>query len=479
MLSLTERNRRTGWGRKASVALSACDSLLDVDLPAELTDEALADPAGAETQMITAITHFEDGFDLHVDEVFDREGGGEIFMCGPCTPHLFRVANNQFGSMAKSVRFASFLHAKLTDEWTVDQVPERAEFMAVSSIYEGASLAWMGQNLCEAAIDAGPLLFPDAVLSMAEGRLTRALSEVSAAGDFALVSRISSSAMTMAYGLRAQVRWMAGAMADAQQVPNGFTAFVTREANRQNYIGFTRNLGSFLDLYDPIDWWPGGTNPATGQPWPDVLPFTGYTFLGITPDGRTVHDDGIPVRTEGTTDLLEGNNIGVEPGAVPDTRVPTRRVEIQGKGGDGYVPTKYATADDIPLVNWQEMVLIRAEGVGGQGAIDLVNELRAFDNLPLVTYADPHNAQQIRFMIIEERRRALVWEGRFFHTQLKNPDILWFPRSIGGTRGFDHAHRGGVRFLMPNSEFENNPNLTLTDRATGCNPNERPINIDI
>ena len=49
--------------------------------------------------------------------------------------------------------------------------------------------------------------------------------------------------------------------------------------------------------------------------------------------GRAVHDDGIPVRTEGTTDLLEGNNIGVEPDAVPDTRVPTRRVEIQGKGG--------------------------------------------------------------------------------------------------------------------------------------------------
>ena len=122
---------------------------------------------------------------------------------------------------------------------------------------------------------------------------------------------------------------------------------------------------------------------------------------------------------------------------------------------------------------------IRAEGVGGQGAIDLVNELRAFDNLPLVTYADPNNATQIRFVIIEERRRALVLEGRYFHTQLKNPDILWFPRSVGGTRGFDHAHRGGVRFLMPNSEFENNENLGLLDRATGYSPNERPVNIDI
>ena len=50
MRSLTERARQTGWGRRACAmlalglmvgALSACETLLDVDLPAELTDQAL------------------------------------------------------------------------------------------------------------------------------------------------------------------------------------------------------------------------------------------------------------------------------------------------------------------------------------------------------------------------------------------------------------------------------------------------------
>ena len=79
------------------------------------------------------------------------------------------------------------------------------------------------------------------------------------------------------------------------------------------------------------------------------------------------------------------------------------------------------------------MLLIRAEAAGGQGAIDLVNELRAADNLPRVTYLAGATAtpQQIRYMIIEERRRALFLEGRYFYTKLKNLDLLWFPRSAG------------------------------------------------
>ena len=79
-------------------------------------------------------------------------------------------------------------------------------------------------------------------------------------------------------------------------------------------------------------------------------------------------------------------------------------------------------------------------------------------------------------MIVEERRRALYAEARFFHTMIENPDLLWFPRNIGGSRGFGHVYDGGVRFLMPDGEYINNENLTPNDRATGCNPNEAPVN---
>jgi hypothetical protein len=131
--------------------------------------------------------------------------------------------------------------------------------------------------------------------------------------------------------------------------------------------------------------------------------------------------------------------------------------------------------DDLPLVNWEEMVLIRAEAEGGQGAINLVNELRRAEGLPLVTYADPGNAAQIRNMIIEERRRALYVEGRFYFTKLKNLDLLWFPRGRGrtGTRRTDYG--GAVRLIMPLEEFDLNPNLTRADQATGCPQHERPV----
>ncbi len=121
------------------------------------------------------------------------------------------------------------------------------------------------------------------------------------------------------------------------------------------------------------------------------------------------------------------------------------------------------------------MWLIRAEIEGGQRAIDLVNELRAADGLPLVTYADPGDAKEIRYMIIEERRRALHLEARFFMTKLKNTDLLWFPRGVGETVRTGHAMRGGVRFIMPEDEYSFNSSLTQADQGKGCDPAEAPL----
>ena len=127
------------------------------------------------------------------------------------------------------------------------------------------------------------------------------------------------------------------------------------------------------------------------------------------------------------------------------------------------------------MVNWKEMWLIRAEIEGGQKAIDLVNELRDFDKLPKVTYANPASAKDIRYLIIEERRRALFVEGRYLFTKLQNLDILWFPRGEGNQLSGRGSYGGAVRMHMPNPEYELNPNLKLSDRATGCPVNERPM----
>jgi len=458
--------------------LSGCD--LNVDLPSQLTEEALNDPAGAGVLINSIIHHFEQPYDTYVYHALGREEGGEVYLCGPCASTNYVTSAPHFEAMSESLWFNEQLRTKLVDEWTQTQVPDRNEFLAITSIYEGAVLSVFGQSMCEVALAGGELLGPDAVLNQADAALTRALAEIQTAGDFELPNGISESARAMAYGLRAQVRWFkgdeAGAAADAQQVPQEFMAYATREpGERQNFGWFSGTFGGFFELYDPIDWWSGLPNPATGQEWPSPIPFTGWTYLGIMPDGRAVHDNGIPVRTQAGWH----NAHGVEAGAVRDLRVPHETASVTGKSTTfGEVAIKHTgEGSDHPLVNWKEMVLIRAEIAGGQAAIDLVNELRDFDDLPRVTYLTGATAtpQQIDYMVWEERRRTLFNEARFYATKLKNIEVFWFPRANGGTRGQVRNLQGGVRYAMPNDEYIANENLSLADKATGCAQNERPV----
>jgi hypothetical protein len=147
------------------------------------------------------------------------------------------------------------------------------------------------------------------------------------------------------------------------------------------------------------------------------------------------------------------------------------------------VPEPYADEpDDIPFVSWREMWLIRAEAAGGQGAIDRVNELRTAAGLPEVGYISgaTATAEQIRYMVIEERRRELYGEGgRYWATKLRNLDLLWFPRGEGQTTRQGYFLQGGVRLAMPDSVYETNAHLVavggLAARGTGCDPVESPV----
>jgi hypothetical protein len=489
MMKQTDHLRqRRGRGSLAlalvlSLCVVGCDNLLDVNLPAQLTDEALDDPQGASVLVNSIIAHFEDAYDFHTYRTLGREEGGEVYLCGPmCNVSTYVTGYEHFVPFSRALDFANRLRTKLLDEWTAQQVPLRDRYLAITSIYEGATLGVFGMNLCEITLDGGAKQTPAQILDQADQALTRALTEIQTSGDFALQNGIATSARTLTHGLRAQVRWFkgdaAGAAADAAQVTPGFTAWVTREPGpaRQNRGWTSGTGGGFFELYDVVDWWRGLPNPVTGQAWPQVLPFTGWTYLGILPDGRAVHDTGIPVRTRAGWH----NAHGVAAGAVVDARVPHRTSIIQGKSTtNGEVANKFTgEGSDIALVNWKEMVLIRAEVAGGQTAIDLVNTLRAADNLPRVTYLTGATAtpQQIRYMVWEERRRTLFNEARFFYTKLKNLDVFWFPRNNGGTRGQQRSLTGGVRYAMPDNEYIANTNLSTADKGTGCAAHERPVN---
>ena len=159
---------------------------------------------------------------------------------------------------------------------------------------------------------------------------------------------------------------------------------------------------------------------------------------------------------------------------MPDPRVALDSVEIDDSGViDGLGQQKYDDVDDdIPLVNWREMFLIRAEATPAN-AVARVNDIRTAAGLPTVTYGPTGGA--ITDMIIEERRRSLFLEGRYWSTKIQNTDLLWFPRSTEDVDDQGNELGGAVRMVMQQLEFQQNPNLTFADIATQCDPNEAPV----
>jgi len=467
-------------------ALSACESLLEVDLPASLTDEALNDPQGALTLVNSVIGHFETGWNRKVWDSHGREGGCEVILQSPGVedPCAFDPAIDDalYNPISISRNFGAGLHGKLSDTWDATQVPDRAQFMAISALYTSAAIEVMAEHLCEMTIDGGTKMTPAQGYAAAEVWATTAISNIAAAGDFAIMHGVTTSAKAAAYGLRSRIRWaqgnLSGAKADAAEVPNGFVAWVTREPGlaRRNLSAHHGPIIGYAKLYGVIDFWQGASNPITGATWPSPIPFTGYTNLGIMPDGRAIRDqDQLPIRT--TAGSANDSHPGQEATAVADTRVTHKSGVIQGSSELTFLHTRYTSeGDDLPWINWKEMVLIVAEADGGQGAITAVNVIRTADGLPLVTYADPNDATQIKQMIIEERRRALFLEGRFYATKLQHPDLLWFPRATGQSVEKGEAYGGGVKHTMPEDEYVLNVNLTEADRATGCAAALQPSN---
>lgn len=475
-----------------STGLVACDSLLEVDLPSQLTDEALDDPASAETQVTSAIAHFECGYSTWAyfiagdEDSMDPQGavyyasGAHVFQTGTETGNCDANAQStgHYTEWVVSRKMAADVYGRLTSDWA--GVANAQQLAAIAALYVAANVEIFGELFCEMAIDGGPLLTPSATLDEANAWVQRSLDIIGTIGDFEMPHGITpgpGGAQALAHALRSRILWaqgdLSGAATAGALVPEGFVAHATRGGGlqRRNKV-YQQGTSSGYSAVAPVnDWWSGDPNPATGQPWPAVIPFTGYVDLGILPtDGRAVWDDnGLPVRLAGSYLKPE------DAAAIMDTRVTHFTKSLQG-GSTGEVPNKYTGDEDpIPFVNWEEIWLIRAEAAGGQTAIDLVNDIRAAHGLPLVTYADPSDATQIRYMIIEEKRRSLWLEGRYIMTKIQNTDLLWFPRAQGATLSQGAQYFGGVRRLMPNNEYELNPNLTLDDRATGCAPAEAPV----
>ena len=240
-------------------------------------------------------------------------------------------------------------------------------------------------------------------------------------------------------------------------------------------------------MYGKIAFWSPNirADKPGGGKWQDPVQFTGYIFLAIQADGRAVDASGNAITwAEELRDLTVSPEVPIPlagfTSADADTRVPTAFQSVQGPG-KFEVPQRYgAEGDDIPMISWQELRLIRAEAAGTAAeAIGHIDAIRAAAGLPLVTYG-PSTATEITYMIHEEHRRELFSGGaRYWSYKIQHPTRAWFPRQEGVTPFQGYNLGGGVRLLFPINEYENNENWIAIGgrdaRGTGCAADERPV----
>jgi hypothetical protein len=477
-------------------AAAACDKLLEVDLPSAVTGDALDDPGTAALQVNSVMAAVECGYSSFAIDAAGMEDNfqmvtgvagsysqyGDTPGGGGCDGGVYSQAWVNSLLTARGSGYASFA---AISGWTVSN---RERHLATLALYLSVTLGVFGEHFCEFAIDAGPMLTYSQTLDVAEAWADSVL--VYAPTTFSIVTTagtVTTDIRQTAYALRARIRYangdLAGAAADAALVNNGHMAYVLREdpedrrnmiATHQGNVGGIQAAG-FLqgpvriktasNTYGISDL---GSHPVTSVASPDPVPFTGYLTLAIeTATGRAVSDAGYPLTTGA--------------GMTADTRV----VHALGNtaGGNDNVIRKYtALSSDIPLVNWREMRLIQAENAGPSAAgVAFINQIRTADALPIVqgAYATLVQGDAARYddLLIEERRRALWLEARFWSTKILKNTKLWFPRREGAWINANATYQldGGVRLLMPNAEYQINGNLGLTARGTGCPAGQAPI----
>ncbi|MSR21752.1 MAG: hypothetical protein EXR91_12400 [Gemmatimonadetes bacterium] len=434
---------RSALGALLVVALGACDSMLEVELPGNLTEDDLYLPASAEILVNSAIADFECAFSMYTavmsgaEDATWRTSGyfttsttyqSDRPAGGGCTTNI-DTSENWFQGFQKSRLLAENSYTYLTG-WTDAEVANRTRLLATAAVYAGLFYSQIGEVYCEFALPGEALMTPMQTLQRAEQWFTVALGHIGS-GDYSIVS--TTSLKQLAYLLRARVRLAmrntAGAAADAALVAPGFAAWVTREPSvrpRWNAVYQAFNATRWRSFAGPVRW--------LGH-LPTQLVSTGYIGLTIKADGR-------PGVNSGTAD--------------PRVKLTYTGQFAQDGVTDQYTTSKYTgLGDDQRLASWAEAQYILAEIEGGQATVARINAVRVTKGITTAFVSADND--EIYSVLIEERRREFFLEGRHHADKLRYG--LWFPR----LRGWNHkAVRYGSEYclLMPESAYNLNPLIT-------------------
>jgi len=434
------------------VALAGCDldSILDVDLPGKVAEEALENPALAQTLVRSVVAAVEcswnqyvGGAAIHSDEYLPSSGNGHMRDWGQR-----KIRDNDAGyatslcgdwgfPMYQPLQTARFqaedIFQRLSSE-NFAEIPNRESLRATARAYGAFPLLAMGEGMCETSVPEeegtpGPLLTRSQVMQLAETRLTEALTLAQQAGnnDIANMARVARARA------RLNLENFSGAIADAAAVPEGYLKVATRDESipaRFNYY------------FERINATSGFRQHATISP--------AYRDLTIDAEGRPTQGDG-----------------------VPDVRV--NAITTGGLAADfstiHYFHDKYnSRSDPVPMASYREAQLILAEASARSGDLETartaINGLRTARGLP--TFDLPVTDSEMIELVIEERRRELFVEGghrlndmlRFRDTEFHIP-FLGEPGSVhpDGRDQTGDLYGTTICFPLPLVERLQNPNI--------------------
>ncbi len=395
-----------------------CDSLLDVEVPGQVAASSLEDPIMMESLAMGALGEVECALGAYVfgsailgDEVVSSSSWRNYNLWYAKLPNIETYSGScQSGLGSDNLGFYTALARArfMTDDAyaRISEFPaealdfDRDELLGTLAAYGGFAYTMLGEGFCEMAIDGSALLTRDQVAEMALERFTTAEQHSSVAGD----ESIRNAALVGQARALLNLGRLSEAAAAARQVPTGFVhnaEYSLSTPRRHNWAWVTTHRNR---------------------------------YLSAAPE---YHD--------------------LEVGGVPDPRVAL--IDTGEPGNDGTTPlflqTKYLEADSpIPLAHWREAQLIIAEAELGQSAVDHINVLREYHDLPPYQPANVDDDAEILAQVLEERRRELFFEGRRLNDKLRHD--LPFPT---GANHKGEPYGPVTCHPLPTQERNANPNI--------------------
>lgn len=359
-----------------TVAVGACDSLNDilaVDLPGQVVDEDLDNPALAGTLVLAAQGEFECAFQGFL-WVSNAAWAQEFYYTGQLIEPIRFEQRSDAAALHGSgncthAREPNWLPLQIARTRASDairriqgfpegSVPNVDFLIGKAFAYEGYATLLLGEAFCGVVFDGdGVVRTREDAWRTAVDRFTSAIEHsrrVTAGANAAEARSIVNLALVGRARARLNLGDGAGVTEDAMLVPDGFVYNAT---------------------YDQ----------AVSRRWNHV------TYLE---DNFTVHSSYRELTVDG----------------VPDPRVPVEHIgETLIAGVEHWVQRKFPDVGaDIPFATWREAQLMIAEVEGGQTAVDIINRLRSTYDLPRFSGTDP---AAIRSQVLEERRRELWLQG--------------------------------------------------------------------